>query len=53
MPDMINGVHACYGCISFGAICIQCSHKEGCKEYREELNKSWKELLRHGTRRKL
>lgn len=56
MPEMINGVPACYGCIervcieSAGA-CLQCEHLKGCEEYSKELKKCWNELLRLGTRR--
>ena len=58
MPEMIDGVPACYGriesmIIPFGALCLQCKHLKGCQEYSEELRKSWTELLRRGTRRKL
>lgn len=45
MPEMIDGVPACYGCIErmvipFGAKCLQCDHLKGCEEYSEELRKS-------------
>ena len=51
MPEMIDGVPACYGnierrIIPFGAICLQCDHKRGCEEYSKELKKCWNAFRR-------
>lgn len=55
MPEMINGVPACYGCIETNILrsgdCLRCDHVEGCKQYAANLKKYMDELLRHRLRR--
>lgn len=49
MPEMIDGVPACYGCLerviieSSGA-CLQCDHLKGCEECAKELEKCWNDF---------
>lgn len=56
-PLTFLGVPACYGCIETSVLrsgaCLQCDYKKSCAEYSKELKRSWNELLRLGTRRKI
>lgn len=45
MPEMIDGVPACYGCIPVGVICLQCDHSKVCVEYAAKLKKDWLALM--------
>lgn len=49
MPEIIDGVPACYGCIEnviLSTLCLQCDHLKGCEEYSKKLKKSWNTFRR-------
>ena len=51
MPEMIDGVYVCYGCIERKAletpeVCLGCDRREGCQECSKELKKCRNALRR-------
>lgn len=53
MPEMIDGIPVCYGCIETYILraswnCLRCAHVEGCKQYAENTKKGWEETIKAG-----